>query len=185
MDSSVQEGTPIQEAFRFCPKCGAPSAAIGKIPYQCPQCGFSFYFGPVAAVGGLILNDNDEMLLVRRARNPGLGKWGLPGGFVDRDETIEEALAREIREETKLELREQELLTTFPNSYHYQGIVAPVIDLFYVCRVDDLEKIQLEPDELDTFEWTGSPVSFADEMAFESNRRAIEFWQSKQEAKPS
>lgn len=176
----MPESTPIESAYQFCPRCGAPADSIGQMPFHCSKCGFTLYFGPVAAVGGLILNERDEMLLVRRARDPGKGRWGLPGGFVDRSETIEQALAREVTEETQLSICESILLTTFPNVYNYCGIAAPVIDLFYVCRAEQTESIQLEPTELDTFVWTATPVDYADKMAFDSNRKAIAHWQSLQ-----
>jgi ADP-ribose pyrophosphatase YjhB (NUDIX family) len=49
-------------------------------------------------VGGAVLRGG-ELLLVRRASRRGLGNWQLPGGYVEPDETIEEAVIREVREE--------------------------------------------------------------------------------------
>ena len=89
----------IENTYEFCPRCGARNAKPGSVPFRCNECGFTAWFGPVAAVGGLILNAAGELLLVRRARDPGKGRWGLPGGFVDRGETIEEGLIREVAEE--------------------------------------------------------------------------------------
>ena len=146
------------------------------MPFRCSSCGFSNFFGPVAAVGGLIVNDAGELLLVRRAREPGKGKWGLPGGFVDRGESIEEALLREIEEETQLRVSHVEYLTSQPNSYCYHGVVAPVVDLFYVCRIEPGQSLQLAPDELEHFEWSRPTAEHLDNMAFPSNRIALEFW---------
>ncbi|TWT98651.1 NUDIX hydrolase [Stieleria varia] len=167
---------PIESAFQFCPRCGEANQSPASIPFRCAACGMTLFFGPVAAVGGLIVNEKGELLLVRRARNPGKGRWGLPGGFVDRGETIEQALQREVIEETQLRLVEQILLVTFPNSYDYHGVVSPVIDLFYLCRIDNDAEIKLARDELDHFVWTIPTAGHLDNMAFESNRRAIEYW---------
>lgn len=170
--------TPIEQAYLHCPRCAAKHPRPGNVPFRCGQCDFTLFFGPVAAVGGLIVNGANELLLVRRARDPGKGQWGLPGGFVDRGETIEEALAREIYEETRLRLDTLDLLVTYPNQYDYKGILSQVIDLFYVCHAVDPAQIELEASELDDFIWTRPGQEHMTKMAFESNRRAIEYWMS-------
>jgi ADP-ribose pyrophosphatase YjhB (NUDIX family) len=167
---------PIEACFRYCPRCSTECPGYGSIPFRCEHCGYSQYFGPVAAVGALIINDAGQLMLVRRARNPGKGLWGLPGGFVDRNETIEEALAREVVEEIGLELSACDYLMSFPNQYDYCGMIAPVIDLFYLCRVSHPERIELAKDELDHHEWVRPGAAHLDRMAFHSNRVAIERW---------
>jgi 8-oxo-dGTP diphosphatase len=58
----------------------------------------------VPCVGAVVRDGRGRLLLVRRGRPPGLGLWSLPGGRVEAGETPEAALAREVREETGLEV---------------------------------------------------------------------------------
>lgn len=72
-----------------------PSPPSGLVPGPRPQ----------LAVSAAIFRDTAqgrEMLIVRRARNPGIGRYSLPGGRVERGETLHEAVAREVMEETGL-----------------------------------------------------------------------------------
>lgn len=58
----------------------------------------------VPCVGGIVHDDAHRLLMVRRVNAPGAGRWSLPGGRVERDETDPEAVRREVREETGLEV---------------------------------------------------------------------------------
>ncbi len=59
---------------------------------------------PRVGVGAVVLHDN-RVLLVKRGRPPGVGKWSLPGGLVNLGETTREAVAREVREECGVAVR--------------------------------------------------------------------------------
>jgi len=67
---------------------------------------------PIPGVAGLILKGR-EVLLVERGKAPARGLWGLPGGAVEIGETIEEAVAREVLEETSVVVKPVEFLTVF------------------------------------------------------------------------
>jgi ADP-ribose pyrophosphatase YjhB (NUDIX family) len=57
---------------------------------------------PVVAVGAIVLDDQGRVLLIERARPPGAGLWTVPGGKLEGAETLAQAVAREVREETGL-----------------------------------------------------------------------------------
>ncbi len=65
----------------------------------------------VISVYALIRNEKGEYLLLRRSENSRTnpGKWDLPGGKVDRGETLKEAVAREVQEETGISINPGEL----------------------------------------------------------------------------
>lgn len=58
---------------------------------------------PILAVGTIVVRDG-RVLLARRGKMPGLGKWSVPGGAVDAGESLEDAARREIREECGIEV---------------------------------------------------------------------------------
>lgn len=74
---------------------GEPHAdAFGAIPPS----------GDVPCVGGIITDPAGRLLLVRRAHDPEAGRWSLPGGKVEPGESVRAATAREVAEETGLEV---------------------------------------------------------------------------------
>lgn len=90
---------------------------------------------PVVGVGGVVVRAA-AVLLVRRAAEPLRGQWSLPGGVVELGETLEEAVVRELSEETGLEVRVLELVEAFDritrdptgrSRYHY-------VLLDYLCE---------------------------------------------------
>jgi 8-oxo-dGTP diphosphatase len=75
---------------------------------------------PVVGVGGVIV-DRGRTVLIRRGTEPLLGEWSIPGGTIEIGETIEEAVRRELREETGLEVRVLELIEFFDRIYLENG----------------------------------------------------------------
>jgi len=57
---------------------------------------------PIVAVGAFVFDHDGRVLLVRRAKEPGKDLWTVPGGRLERNETLAQAVAREVREETGL-----------------------------------------------------------------------------------
>ena len=92
---------------RFCSQCGATLVAKmegGRERPACPSCGHVVFGHFSVGVGGLLVHDG-KVLLVQRGEDPGKGRWTIPGGYVEQDEPPDEALAREVLEETGLRAR--------------------------------------------------------------------------------
>lgn len=164
----------LPDAFAYCSKCGTAAESTGVNPFQCTQCGFRYFFGPTVAVGAIVTDTDGRVLFLKRARDPGLGKLGLPGGFVDVGESVEEALVREVQEETNLNVIQSTYIASFPNSYAYRGLIYPVCDIFFRCQVASLDTLKTEPSEVDEFYFHHPTTRELDQMAFNSNRFAIE-----------
>ena len=93
------------------------------------------YVNPSAAVAAFILNENDELLVRIRATEPAKNTCDLPGGFVDDNETAEEALIRELKEELGITVDQVDYLFSLRNQYLYSGWTLPTLDLFYCVKI--------------------------------------------------
>lgn len=171
---------PIQKAWKYCPRCSAKSANANSNPFQCshPDCGYQFYFSPVTAVGGLIVDPAGRMLLIVRGKDPGKGKLGLPGGFVDAGETAEAALVREIEEELSLTITEYQYLASFPNRYEYAEVILPVTDLFFASWVESFDPIQGQQGEVDGWQFILPEKIAKRQLAFATHYDAINVFRS-------
>lgn len=122
--------------FHFCPKCGSKNFNENNLKSKkCADCGFTYYFNSSAAVVAVIENEKGEVLVARRAKDPAKGTYDLPGGFTDMYETAEEAVVREVREETGLLITSPKYLFSIPNIYVYSGFEVHTMDLFFQCSV--------------------------------------------------
>ena|SRR2546425_24556 len=87
--------------------------------------------------------------MTRRAKEPQKGKLGLAGGFVEADETLEEAVKWEVEEELGgLRIYDLSYLCSFPNTYPFKGIDYFTMDSVFVCKSDSKE-IKPEQDEVE------------------------------------
>ncbi len=159
--------------FRFCPRCGgAEIVNHEQKALHCQQCGFNYYHNAAAAVAG-ILETPRGILLARRTREPEAGRLDLPGGFVDYDESFEQALTREIHEELNLELAQIQYLGSFPNHYRFGGVAYFTADAVFVCQVPDLECLRYN-DEIAQIVYYAPQEIPISEVGFHSMRQALQ-----------
>ncbi|MBZ0284604.1 MAG: GNAT family N-acetyltransferase [Anaerolineae bacterium] len=117
----------------YCPICGnklGEREEGGRMRQACDNCGYVHYVNPVPAVGILIEMDGG-MVLIRRGQPPHQGEWTLPSGFIEADESAEDAAIREAEEETglKVEIIEMAGINSFPEGPPTSGII-----IFYRVR---------------------------------------------------
>ena len=166
--------TPAFPTFCYCPVCGSVHFEPHDFKSRrCRDCGFTFYQNASASVVGVIINERQEILVGRRALDPARGTLDLPGGFVDAGETLEEAVMRELKEETGADVTPLRWLFSLPNSYRYSGIDIPTVDSFFLCRLTSPQQLQAG-DDVDRLFWMPLKELKAQEFGLPSISRSIE-----------
>ena len=135
------------ELFKYCPKCGSLNFCVNnEKSKKCADCGFTYYYNSSAAVVALIENAKGEILIARRAKDPAKDTYDLPGGFIDMHETAEEAIKREVFEETCLNVISLNYLFSIPNIYVYSDFEVHTVDMFFKCKVNDFSNLKAQDD---------------------------------------
>jgi 8-oxo-dGTP diphosphatase len=155
--------------YKFCPQCGGvlekrllkegePKRLV------CTACGFVFYIDPKLAVIGVVPL-NDGVVMVRRAIQPGYGLWVVPGGFVDAGEPVEEALVREIQEETYLTVKVDRFIQVYSYPNHRTVVLAYMAEYVAGELAAGDETLEARVFPLKEIPWA--------QLAFKSTREAL------------
>jgi ADP-ribose pyrophosphatase YjhB (NUDIX family) len=160
--------------FVYCPRCAAAlqDRLVGdKLRRACPQCGFIYFTDPKVGVGVLVLQEN-KILLVKRAMKPEQGKWSIPAGYLDHGEDPRMTAAREVLEETNLRVEIQCVLDVYHNPQALSQGGASVFILFQAQLLDG----QLQAgDDAEAAGFFGPDE--LPELAFASTHDTIRRWQ--------
>jgi len=159
--------------FKHCPNCASTNISMPESRYlECRDCQFQHYHNVAAAVAGIIVYQ-DEVLINIRAKAPGAGLWDLAGGFVDFNETLEQALSREVKEELGIEVTHWQYLCSGTNIYHYKAIDYHTADVIYYAELEHKPKLCLDSSEVIDARWIKfSDIEF-DQFAFQSLAQAM------------
>ena len=137
----------ILERFAYCPVCGSKHFDQQNFKSKkCQNCGFEYYTNPSAATAAFIINNEGQLLVLTRKKEPAKGTLDLPGGFADPGETAEEGVCREVMEETGLKVTSARYIFSQPNIYRFSGVDIPTLDMFFICEVEDESKLQAADD---------------------------------------
>lgn len=187
----------MKNDFKLCPMCGSKNIeCINNRKWKCPECGFDLYNNVAAAVGVIIYDNEKNVLFEIRAKEPRKGYAALPGGFVDFDESAEEAVLRECREElgVELELKNIQYIFSYPNTYPYKNIEYKTCDIFFAAELpEQYSSIQnliskLHPEESEVQKLNFYKATCVEDVekipfAFESSRKTLLSFVEKMNAK--
>src|SRR3989344_5158851 len=130
---------------------------------ECELCKFE---NPKGCATAIILKDN-KLLVLKRSEEPFEGKWDLPGGYVNKEESPEDAIRREVYEELKVEPRIT-FIKTIPGYGIWKDKRFPILSHFYLCDIGNQE-IRLNGENSD-YKWIPLKELEPDNIAFDSNQ---------------
>jgi NAD+ diphosphatase len=166
--------------YLHCPKCGELQQTLtqgNKFACENDKCKFQRFFNPATGVAVFVTRPDGKMLFIMRAKEPSKGKLGLPGGFVDFDESAENAARREVREEVDLHIDALTFVCTHPNSYTYGGVTYPVLDLFFASTLA-VNMVGTAMNEVQEVRWIDPKGVNPEDLAFPSMQAAFRTWAS-------
>jgi len=158
------------EKYKFCPSC-KNELTLKNGALCCSSCGFCKYNNPSSCVTIIVVQDG-KILLGKRAIEPQKDYWDSPGGFIDSGETAAEAIHREMKEETNLDIEIIDFFGTIADTY----AGAPTIALNYEVKIiGGKMKAQDDVAELKWFDLNDLPAK----IAFENTKQALEMAKKK------
>ncbi|MDP3245025.1 MAG: GNAT family N-acetyltransferase [bacterium] len=135
----------------------------------CPLCSFE---NPKITVTAIIIKDN-KILVAKRNEEPFKGEWDFIGGYVQKDETPEQALKREIFEELSVESKFT-YIGAFTGTASYKEYDFPVLSLVFLTEFSGEIKLN---NEISAINWV--PLSELSTIAFDSNQKILAFLKEK------
>lgn len=121
--------------FTFCPACQGkltPMIEDNNHLMYCRECSGKYYTNPLPSAVAFVRNLRGDILLVKRGVEPGIGKWALPSGFIEENELPEQAVVRELLEETGVQGSIERLVGVYTEPTKLYGnvlLIAYVLNL--------------------------------------------------------
>ena len=140
---------------------------------NCELCNFN---NPKASATAVIIQNN-KLLLLKRNEEPYKGTWDLPGGYLDGQESPQDAIRREMREELGVYVKEETFIKTVSGSGKWGNKVFPVISFFYLVDIGD-QKIKLNK-ENSKLKWIAIKDLHSEDIAWDTNKEIVKYIKQK------
>jgi len=132
----------------YCPYCGHKlirKHLEGRKRLFCPNCEKIYYENPTPVVAIVVKDDKGRILLIKRKIDPCKGKWALPSGFMEIEETPAQGALRELREETGIIGEVKRLIGVYSNNSKLHGYLVTIVYEVkmsggILCAGDDAEE---------------------------------------------
>lgn len=164
--------------MKFCSQCGQP--VTQRIPdgdnrprFVCDNCDTIHYQNPNIVAGCLPVY-GDKILLCKRAIEPRYGLWTLPAGYMENNETVEQAALRESQEEANANVELQQLYTVFslPHANQvYMMFRARLLDENFSAGIESLEVELFDESEIPWDQLAFSTIDYTLKYFFEDRKR--------------
>ena len=153
--------------MNFCPDCGAAVslkavAGDSRERYVCGGCGKTHYQNPSVLVATYVCVGN-EILWIRRGTAPAIGRWAMPGGYMENDETPEAAASRELREETGIGVVPERMMLVSVSSILHMAQT----HLVFRCHLDTKPRAETTEEAIEAA-WFGAGDLPWQDLAFAS-----------------
>ncbi len=157
--------------YKYCPSCRSDMVIESDWFMHCSKCDFYFYANPAPCNGIILENDKDEILLVKRKYEPKKDYWDIPGGFINTNESIEQSMTREIKEELGVEIKDFTYFASFSDRYLYKNINYHTLGIVFIGKIHN-QKLTPKDDvaEIKFFKKTNLPF---EKIAFVSVKEAF------------
>lgn len=154
--------------YKHCSICGTDLKEEGN-NLKCAKCAFVNYRNPRPTATALVLHKN-RLLLTKRAGEPFKDWWDLPGGFIERGETPEQAAIRELKEETGLNIKIKKIFGIYPGTYPSEFDPFHILSIVYLA--DSFTKTLKALDDVCESKWF-EKKDIPEKFAFDSNQLII------------
>jgi len=160
-----------KDFYKFCPKCSGKLKQENERFLLCQKCGFHFYVNPVPTNAVILENEKGEIMLVKRRVEPKKGYWDWPGGFIEPNESLEDSVRREIKEELGVEVEKIRIVGVYSDNYLFQGLKYPMLGIAVSAKITGGE-IKAADDILE-YRYFPAEEILKMELAFENIKQGI------------